>query len=142
MNAVHEQEVIAFHEAAHATVACHFGHPVLSVQVGGGSGRCVLPREFEVKPDRATSEDLIKREATYQVVIGWCAGRAAMRRLHGKERFSDDGWKNSDDYRRAFAHCLRLSGGDEVEAQLLLDWLGAQTNKLSGKERPRITKID
>ena len=42
----------------------------------------------------------------------------------------DFGWKKSDDRRKAFAHCLALSGGDETEAQLLLDLIEYRASKL------------
>jgi hypothetical protein len=133
MNQAEQQERAAHHEAAHAVVACYFNHPVISVEVRGDSGCCVFPPEFQVRTDDATSRELTRREAVSQIVIRLCAGKHATRRWRegwSSKRYADYGWNNSDDRAQAFKHCLELSGGDEIEAQLLLNLLSHRAGKL------------
>jgi hypothetical protein len=53
MDAVHQSELAAFHESGHAVIHNFYGHEVVSVEIGGGSGRCALAKEFQAEIDDA-----------------------------------------------------------------------------------------
>jgi hypothetical protein len=112
---VHDHEAIAFHESGHAVIHHYFGFPILGVEAGGGKGCCTLPSRVYPKTDNATNKELVRREIIQQVVIGLCAGRSAMERCCGKECFSDERWKNSDDGRPSWSP-VRTTADDSWRA--------------------------
>jgi len=140
-NQAHQLELVAFHESGHAVVHNFYGHPVVSVEIGGGTGRCTLPEKFQVTWGDDESEELFRREATMQLVTGLCAGRSAMRRCHGGEHYRDHGWKNSEDRKCAMALCVKLSDGDKTEADLLLALLSHRASKLVEQHWESITRL-
>lgn len=121
-----------------------FGHPVERVEIGNGKGCCKLQSRWEESVEAARSLELAKREAVLRLIVAACAGKAATLRWHelsGKKRFSDFGWKKSNDRKQAFDLALRLNDGDEVGAGLLLAWLQRRAEKLVEEEWPHIHKL-
>ena len=74
-----------------------------------------------------------------QNIAGSLAGRVAEDRVRG---FRDEQeWLSSGDYARAFDSALRLSAGDKVGAELLLQWAERRTELLARKLWPKIEKL-
>jgi hypothetical protein len=61
--------------------------------------------------------------------------------LVGKKEKRDFGWKKSSDRAVAFEHCMALSDGDEISAELLLQWVMRRAGLLIEAQWPQIEKL-
>jgi hypothetical protein len=141
MNAVHGQEIIAFHEAAHATLFHCFNIPVESVEAGQDTGCCVRPDEWSLKLSDDGIGKLVRREALFRLIIASCAGKAAMNIWYGYAAKSDENWKASEDYKQALFYTLEINKGDREGAELLLDWLARRAEVIVKRRWPQIHKL-
>ena len=83
----------------------YFGHKVDSVEVGDNFGGTRLPNQTI---------------SAYEYMIACCAGKAAVDRWYGWKADSDENWRASDDYRKAYGAALQVSEGDTVAAAQLM----------------------
>jgi hypothetical protein len=141
MNAVQQQERIAFHESAHCCIFRYFKRPVASVEIGEDTGRCVLPTEWQQRFGDDKIGELAKRESLIQHIIACCAGKAAMDHFHGYKAASDENWRASDDYQQARKHALRLNDGDAQGAELLIAWAARRAELLVERQWSQIHKL-
>jgi hypothetical protein len=141
MNAVQEQELIAFHESAHAVAHHCFNLPVASVEIGEDTGRCVPRSAWRVTLSDERNLELAKREVLMQLIIASCAGKAAMDRCYGYKAKSDENWRASSDFKAALSYAILLNNGDEKGAELLLSWLARRAELLVERKWPQIHKL-
>jgi len=133
---MNESESIARHEAAHACCHLRFNHPIESVGVGPGSGHCKLPDTWDAEFDEEDVHLLARRELFFQNIMASMAGKCE---THKGD--TDDNWRASSDYKQAYKYAMKLSDGDEVEAELWLKLAEHKTDKLIQKLHPQISKL-
>jgi hypothetical protein len=119
-------EMAAYHEAGHYAVRNYFGIEVTELSIDGEKGNCRF---------RVSKGDL----GLLQNIAGSFAGRIAEDRMGGFTNEAE--WKASGDYASAFDCALRLSAGDKVGAEMLLQWAWRRTEKLVEKLWPKIHKV-
>ena|SRR6266700_4958713 len=100
-----QEEAIATHEAAHATISHFYGHELAEVEVTEESGQCRLP-----------TQKLDARE----YLIFCCAGRAANCLIGWGDRHKRRAWEASEDYANPFVTAKALSDQDDEAAALLV----------------------
>jgi hypothetical protein len=141
MNAVHRQEVIAFHESAHAVLFHCFSLPVESVEVGEDTGRCVMPDEWQVAFSDDRNLKLAKREVLFRLIIASCAGKAPMDVWYNHKAKSDENWRASEDRKQALSYALQINNGDHEGAELLMAWLERRAEVIVKRHWPQIHKL-
>ena len=121
-------ELASIHEAAHCVIRNYFSHPVAELWINGERGNC----KFRVPDDRG---DIVH----FEDIAASLAGKIAEDRLCG---FKDEAkYHSSGDYKRAFDCALRLNSGDEVGANLLLQWMSRRVELFVAKLWPSIEKV-
>jgi ATP-dependent Zn protease len=140
-NAVHGQELIAFHEAAHATLFHCFNLSVESVEISEDTGHCVTPDEWSLAFSDSGIKKLVQREALFRLIIASCAGKAAMDRWYGYKAKSDQNWRASEDRKQALSRALQINNGDQTGAELLLAWLERRAELLVERHWSQIHKL-
>jgi hypothetical protein len=132
---------VAIHEASHVFARHFFHHETGEVVISdnGDSGYCTLAAGAK----RYFSEEEIKqfkqRETHLEQAIGLCAGKYGMARCNGRK--PDYGWKHSKDRAMALQHCLAYCDGDEVAAEILLQFAMHRAELLVESGWPSIRKL-
>jgi hypothetical protein len=101
----------------------YFGIEVTELSIDGKRGNCRF---------RVPKGDL----GLLQNIAGSLAGRIAEDRMGGFTNEAE--WKASGDYGSAFDCALKLSAGDKVGAEMLLQWAERRTEKPVEKLWPKI----
>lgn len=121
-------ELSAFHEAGHCVIRNYFSHTVAELWINEGRGNC----RFRVPDDRG---DIV----LFEDIAASLAGKISEDRLCGFK--SETEFHSSGDYKRAFDCALRLNSGDEVGANLLLQWMSRRVELFVARLWPSIETV-
>jgi ATP-dependent Zn protease len=121
-------ELAAFHEAGHCVIRNYFSHEVAELWINEERGNC----RFRLPDDRGDT-------VLFEDIAASLAGKIAEDRLCGIRTVDD--WHASGDYKRAFDCAMRLNSGNEVGANLLLQWMSRRTELFVEKLWPSIQKL-
>ena len=109
--------------------------------MGLDDGHCKMPEEWTAEIVEKDVRLLARRELFFQAVMASMAGKCEMDHWDGHKADTDDNWRASSDYKQAHKYALKLSGGDEIEAELWLKLAEHKTDKLIEKLSPQISKL-
>src|SRR5438034_10751420 len=97
----------AYHELGHVLAFKAFGYRVSSVEVGEDSGCTVLPEQTV---------------NAFDLIVGLCAGKAAVDKWYGYPARDDENWRKSNEYCDAYQVALKVSQNNRQAASLLMQW--------------------
>ena len=84
-------------------------------------------------------KQLKQRETHLEQAIGLCAGKYGTAGVNGRK--PDYGWKRSKDRAMALRHCMAYCDGDEVAAEILLQFAMRRAEVLVANGWPCISKV-
>jgi hypothetical protein len=120
---ISDEELTAHHEAGHCALRNYFGIEIAEVWVNEARGNTRF---------RVPAGDI----GLLQNIACSLAGKVAEDRVRGRKGKQEHG-----DYARAFDCALRLSAGDKVAADLLIQWAERRTELLVEKLWKQITAL-